>query len=123
MKKVLALLVAVTLVSSSFAQYRSNDGGYNKGKEVYNDWGKNKNDNRDNDRYSYSTRERDLQIANINRNYDQQIREVNHKMFMSRSKKEKAIFRLEIQRREEIKDAYARFNDRRNRYDNSPARH
>lgn len=114
MKKVFTLIASFILVASSFAQYNSgNQKRYPKDKGndiVYN---KNKCD-KHNDRYddndNFSARERDRQIEMINRNYDRQIRDVQNKWFVSRSKKERAIWNLERDRNTEIEMVYAKYN-------------
>jgi hypothetical protein len=120
MKKIFTLLVGVTIVASSFAQYRSNGGkddGYKKGNDaVYNDRGYKKDDNRYNNYYSFSVKERDMQIAKINREYDWKVQDVRKKFYMPRFKKEQMIRQLDDQRRNEIRMLYARFSDRNNRY-------
>jgi len=113
MKKMMTLLVTVAVVSTASAQYRTNeqrDFGYDKG-----NYGWNKKDDNRNGYYSFTARERDLQIAQINRQYDKQVREVRNRWFVSRFKKEQMIAGLEQQRRDEIKRVYARYNDRSNR--------
>lgn len=121
MKKIFTLAVAVTIFTTSFAQYKGGgqkDDNYNKGKDVtWNDNGYKKDNDRFNDSYSFSMRERDMQVAQINREYDRKIREVQSRWFLSRYKKEDMIRSLNYQRQEEIRRVYAKFSDRRNRYD------
>lgn len=117
----ITLMVAVVMVASVTAQYNNrngNDNGYGKGRDVVvnNDRGNRGNDNF-NDRFSYNTRERDMKIAKINREYDERIREVRSRFFMNRFKKEQIICKLEDQRKDEIKRVYAYYSY------NSNARH
>jgi hypothetical protein len=116
MKKFIALLVTVTMVTAAFAQHQTNrqwntrqdnDVVYNGTRQGNNGYGPNS--------YSFSTRERDIQVAQINREYDRKIREISNRFFMSRYKKERMIYALEEQRRYELKRVYARFGDRNNR--------
>jgi len=122
MKKIFTLLVSVTLFASAFAQYR-NDGNKdfgNKGKDgAYNDGGYNKGNDRDrgDNYYSFSTRERDMQIAQINREYDRKIMDIKSRFFIPRFKKEQMIHQLNDQRNDEIKWAYVKFSSRSNHYD------
>ena len=92
MKKIFTLLVSVTLFASAFAQYKTGgDKDYGKGRDaVYSDRYKKDND-RGGNYYSFSARERDMQIAQINRDYDYKIREVKSRWFMPRFKKEEMI--------------------------------
>ena len=121
MKKIFTLAVAVTIFTSTFAQYKDGgrrDDNYNKGKDAsWNDNGYKKDNDRFNDSYSFSMRERDMQIAQINRDYDYKIREVKSRWFMPRFKKEEMIRVLNYQRQDEINRVYAKFSDRRNHYD------
>jgi len=118
MKKIFTLSVAVLMLASAFAQNRGGqkDYGFNKGKDVViNDGRFKKDDDRFND-YSFSIRQRDMQIAQINQEYDRKIQNVKKIFFMSRYKKDQMIFRLEDQRKDEIRMVYAKFNDR-NKHD------
>jgi len=124
MKKIITLLVSVTMVASVFAQYGGNgqrDNGYgngNKGNDVgFNDNRYKKDDGHFNDSYAFSGREKDMQIAQINREYDFKIQSVKNKFFMPRFKKEQMIWKLEQQRRDEIKMVNMKFKNSRNRYD------
>ncbi len=121
MKKIFTLAVATTLFVSAFAQYKNggqrNDHSKKDHDVVYNyNKGYNKNDRRFNDSYYFSVRERDMQIAQINRSFDFRIREVKNKLFMNRFKKVQTINFLEDQRRDEIRRVYFKFSDRRNSF-------
>ena len=145
MKKIITFLVSVTMVASAFAQYsggrdqrdpRDNGygnngygnngnngyGNYDKGKDVvYNDGRYNDGRYNDNsffkDFYVYTAREKETDIARINWNYDRKIQGVNNRFFMPRFKKEQIIYQLECQRKDEIKNVFAKFNSRKNRFD------
>lgn len=119
MKKVFTLLVSLIMVAAAFAQYdpdyeRKN--GYDKEKDaVYNDSRYNKDDRRKiDDRYSFNIRERDREIAKINREYDYRIQAVRYKYFMPNFRKERLIQNLENQRRDEIRNIYSNYGQRRN---------
>jgi hypothetical protein len=116
MKKMIALVVTVTMVTAASAQYQTNrqwntrqdnDVVYNGNRHGNNGYGPNG--------YSFSTRERDIQVAQINREYDRKIREISNRFFMSRYKRERMIYALEEQRRADLRRVYIRFNDRNNR--------
>jgi hypothetical protein len=120
MKKLITLSAAVLFFTVAFAQYdkgnRKNDDGYNSKDVVYNDNRYNHDDRRD-DRYTFNNREKEMQIARINREYDRRIASVKHNWFMSRSKKNAVICSLEEQRNDEIRMVFARYNHRNNRFD------
>ncbi len=121
MKKIFTLTAALTIFTTSFAQYKGGvqkEDNYSNRKDVaWDDKGYKKDNDRFNGSYNFSTRERDMQIAQINREYDYKIREVKSRWLLSRYKKEDMIRSLNFQRQEEIRRVYARFSDRRNRYD------
>ncbi|MGC4103543.1 hypothetical protein [Ferruginibacter sp.] len=121
MKKIFTLLVGITIAASTFAQYKA--GGYDKKNDVAFNDGFRKDNDRDSRYYSFSTRERDMQIAQINRDYDWKIQDVKRKMFVSRFRKDVMIRQLEDQRRFEINKVYDKFNDRFNRFDHDPKKH
>ncbi|MEI9958392.1 MAG: hypothetical protein WDM90_19280 [Ferruginibacter sp.] len=119
MKKIFTLSVAVLMLASAFAQNRGGqkDYGFNKGKDVVmNDGGFRKDDNRFND-YAFGIRQRDMQIAQINQEYDRKVQNVKKIFFLSRYKKDQMIFKLEDQRKDEIRTVYAKFDDRNKRGD------
>lgn len=120
MKKIFTLLVTVTIATSVFAQYNkpNNQKDFNPGKKevVYNDGRFKNDDRRDNHFYSFSARERDMQIFQINREYNNKTQKVKNRLFVPRFKKEHIICELNHQREDEIKMVYRKFNDRNNRY-------
>ncbi|MEO6731025.1 MAG: hypothetical protein ABIN01_07390 [Ferruginibacter sp.] len=118
MKKSLALFaIAALLSSASFAQYNHRrNNNYDRDMAVNNNRERNGYGS-DKGTYYFSAKEKNMQIAAINKQYYRSIESVRKKMFMSRSKKERMIYSLEMQRDAEIRSVYAKFNDRRNRGD------
>jgi hypothetical protein len=118
MKKAITLLLSVALVSSAFAQY---DNDQQRGRD--NDYGYSKTHDRDygHDRggkfYYFTARERDMQIAQINREYSYKMQAVRNKFFMNRRHKERQLVILEQERSQEIRMVWFKFNDRMNRGD------
>jgi hypothetical protein len=106
------LMGAVLLATASFAQYHSDEKNSRTNDVVYNDSRYNDHNDRRNDRYGYGNRERDFQIARINREYDRRIESVKHK-WMSRSKKEAIICSLEENRRHDIRRVYEKYRHHR----------
>lgn len=117
MKKTATLFaIAVLISSATFAQY--NHPRNNNGHEVVvirdhdrNDRGFGKGG------YYFTAKERDREIASINREYFNRIQSVKGKLFMSRSKKDRLIYNLEMDRSREVRNVIAKFNDRKNFYD------
>lgn len=122
MKKMFTLAFTAILLSGSvFAQYGSRD--YDKDRDNDNNRNGGWHDNKDgkNDKYGkgayyFTARERDMEIAGINREYDRRIQAVKNRFFMNRRQKEYQIYTLDDQRRMEIKQVWAKFNDRRNKF-------
>lgn len=122
MKKIFALLIAVTTVGSVFAQSNrtwDNRDDHRQAASVYD-----RNDNRyDNDRFT--AKERDAQIKRINYIFDQRIQAVNRDRRLKNGARKQEVRQLEEQRRNEIRkvnERYARQNnaryDRNDRNDN-----
>lgn len=129
MKKIITLLVSVTMVAIAVAQpgrdYGNGgygNGGYDRGKDitVNVDWGKK---DRDNDVYFFSAKDRDMEIAMINRDIDHKIQSVKMKFFMSRFKKAQAISQLEDERSFKIDQVNKKFFSRKNLYNGGPRKH
>ena len=121
MKKTITLFAMAALTSSAtFAQYNQpgrNNSGYDKGREVA------VNNDRDRggyygdrDSYFFTQREKDMQIASINREYFRKSESVKNKFFMSRYKKEQLLYSLKMDRDAEVRSVFEKFNDRRNKF-------
>jgi hypothetical protein len=129
MKKIFTLLFAAGIVTAALAQTGSRDNrdsrqndqrndqnGYDYGKDnAAKNYPFDKDDRYNNGRYS-SERYRDMQIAQINREYDFKIQRIRNSFFMSRWEKQRQIRFLEEQRQHEIRMVYARFSKNRNRH-------
>lgn len=126
MKKIFTLLVTVTIATSVFAQYNkpNNQNDFTPGKKevIYNDHRFGNDDRHGNHFYSFSAKERDMQIFRINREYDKKIQNVKSRLFVTRFKKEQMIRALNNQREDEIKMLYRKFNDRNNRFNDRDGR-
>lgn len=127
MKKIYTLIAAAVITTSAIAQLgNGNQNAYDRDRDVafnntpYNhDNGRYDRDNdyrddRRNGRYAW--REREMQIARINNEYDRKIESVRRNWLMSRYKRERWIASLEDQRRDEIRSVYIRYrmSDRQN---------
>ncbi len=119
MKTFFTLLFTMAMFSTAFAQYGQN-GQRDRGKDndVYAS-----NDNRGNDRnglgygaYVFTPRERDIQIARINREYDYRIQSVMNKPFMGRFQKSRLVNNLEAQRDDEIARVIHKFRSPKNKF-------
>lgn len=117
MKISFTLLFFTALLSSAFAQYGAkNGGGWDKGKYMY---ASNENLNHGHDNYGsyyFTPRERDMQIAQINREYDYKIRSVKNQYFVGWFQKKRQISIFENRRNNEISTVYAKFSERRNQF-------
>jgi hypothetical protein len=119
MKKIFTLLFAVTMFSTAFAQYGQKGQQNKKGNDDYafnDNHGYDKHDNGNNSWYIFTPRERDIEIAQINRSYDYKIRSVKSQFFISWFHKKRQIRFLEDQRDNEIHEVMHKFTDRRNKF-------
>ena len=123
MKKIFTLLFAAALFTAAHAQNGTRDNKQNNQRDNQNGYGKDVavNDNRydKNDRGDYGKfsmeRKREMQIAQINREYDTKIQRVKSDFFMRRFEKQREIRFLEDKRSMEIRKVYMQFN--KGRYD------
>lgn len=105
-------------------QQRDNNYGNNNphdaGSNNNHDW---HNGDRNRKYYNFAEREKDMQIAQINREYNNRIQSVRNKFFMGRYQKERIINSLQFQREEEIRSVMIKFNRRDNGYGRSDNRY
>lgn len=146
MKKIFTLLFAIGMVAVAQAQPGSRDNrqfdqrndqkidqqtdlqfdqmefdrGYDKGRVIVETNNYFAKGGRYNDKI-FMERKRDMMIAKINREYDFKVQQVKRSFRMSWFEKQRQIRFLENQRRWEISQVYAKFNDYRNR-DRFPGR-
>jgi hypothetical protein len=119
MKKIFTLLFTTAMLSTAFAQYGQKDQrDRSRDNDVYAS-----NDNRGNDHYGkgygtyvFSAREKNMQIAQINREYDYKIQSVKNKPFMAWFQKKRQINALEAQRDAEICQVNDKFNSPKNQF-------
>ena len=117
MKKIFTLLVSTVMLSTAFAQYGQRDRSKDNDMYVKNDnRGFNKHNKDVWGGYYFTPKERDMQIAQINREYSYKIQAVKNKPFMGLFQKKRAINNLEEQREGEIRAVIFKFNDKRNQY-------
>jgi hypothetical protein len=134
MKTMLTILFSVGITIASFAQsshrndYPNRDVyGQRNDRDVYNNRNYDNNHrNYDNNRryntYSFSAREKDAQIKDINREYKAKIKAVKKSRSLRSSERDREIRRLEWQRDREIQQVQDRFNNNRNTYNNRYAK-
>jgi hypothetical protein len=126
MKKTFTFLAAAILMAAAAIAQNNNHQNNNEYNDEYgsnnprnvpmdndNDWRKR---NKGKKAYYLALRERDIQIAQISREYNNRIQSVRNNFFMGRYKKERIINTLQFQRDEEIRLVIARFNHRENHY-------
>ncbi len=125
MKKIFTLLFATAMLSTAFAQYGQKDRTKENDVYVSNDnrgFDKHDNDFDRNDKgygrgaYIFTAREKDMQIAQINREYAYKIQSVKNKPFMSWFQKKRIINNLEEQRENEIRQVMFKFNSPKNKF-------
>jgi len=133
MKKIFTLLLSTALLSTAFAQYGQRDKHddvivYNNNQvfDKYDKYDKDfDRDGRDYDRhgkgygrgaYIFTPREREMQIAQINREFDYKIQSVRNRYGMSWYQKKRIINNLLVERDEEIGMVWRKFNSKRNKF-------
>jgi Ni/Co efflux regulator RcnB len=75
------------------------------------------NDNRFNNGIMAPNRKRDMEIARVNREFNQRIQQIRYSYFMNRWEKQKRIQFLENKRQREIRMIYIKYSSRRDRFD------
>src|ERR1044071_123728 len=132
MKKIFTLLFSIGSLTSVLAQQGQRDphnqsGKYEQpaypshdNKPVVSDKTKDYNDydNRSENSYSFTGRERDFQIQKINREFDSRINAERNKRYLRPQEKRRQVEMLERERYQEIRNINDRFSNRKNgRYD------
>lgn len=131
MKKIFTLLFSIAMLSTAFAQYGQN-GRRDKHDDVYvsngnpgydKDYDRDRKEDYDLDckghgrgGYIFNAREKDMQIAQINREYAFRIQSVKNKYVMSWYQKKRIIINLDDQRDEEIFQVMRKFNSPKNKF-------
>jgi len=119
MKTIFTLLFSMAMFSTTFAQYGQRDQrDRNKDNDVYAS-----NDNRGYDHhdkgyggYFFSPSDRDMQIAQIDREYQYRIQSVQNKPFMGWYQKKRIINNLEAERDDEIFQVIRKFRSPKNKF-------
>jgi hypothetical protein len=127
MKKIFTLLIPGLMITSAFAQYdpkedwnsrNREDGIKSGGKRPNGKFDKNDRHNDPRMTYYFTSHEKDMQIAQINRNYDFRIRSVQNRYLMGRHEKKRLVRQLEYQRDYDIKEVMDKFYSKRNLFTN-----
>jgi hypothetical protein len=116
MKTIFTLLFTMAMLSTTFAQHGQRD--RNKDNDVYvsNDNLGYDNHNKNYGGYIFTPRERDMQINQINREYEFRIQSVKNKPFMGWYQKKRIINNLEAQRDEDIARVIRKFRSPKNMF-------
>lgn len=117
MKTIFTLLFTMAMFSTTFAQY-GQKGPRDKDIDVY--VSVDNKDFRHHDKnyggYVFTPRERDMQIAQINREYNFKIQSVKNKHFISWYQKKRMINNLEAEREQEIAQVIRKFKSPKNQF-------
>jgi len=130
MKTIFTLLFTMAMFSTTLAQYgqkgqrdrdRDNDNDVyvpvdNRGHDPYIKGGYDHHNKGGNGSYFFTPRERDMQIALIDREYGYRIQSVKNKAFMSWYQKKRIINNLEAERDDEIARVIHKFRSPRNKF-------
>lgn len=130
MKQILTLLIAVGTIGTLNAQTREETRRVILGERKDNG-SRNDRNNRDvvygdgdYDRYpnNGSNGNRQYQVDQINREYDNKINSIRNSRYLSNSEKERAIRQLERDRQQRLAEISRGYNDRDRRYDDNYSR-
>ena len=113
MKKIFTLLLSVSAFATSFAQsgHQANDKKGNK--YVTNNEYKKIDSHRDN-LYTFSAKERDKQIANINSNFNLKVKSIVSNRRIKKSEKRMLIQKAQKEKDQQIQAVNAKFNSKFN---------
>lgn len=115
MKKIITLVFCVGAFASSFAQSGSHDRVDNKKKDQFvTNSSYTKFDTHHNDVYNFSTKDRDVQINKINRDYNAKIKSVESNRYMKNRQKKNTIQKLQADKTQQIQIVNAKFNNKYN---------
>ena len=117
MKTIFTLLFSMAMFSTTFAQY-GQKGQRDKDIDVYvsvdsKDFG---HHDKNYGGYIFTPRERDMEIAKINREYGFKIQSVKNKSFMTWMQKKRMVNNLEEQRDGEIAQVIRKFKSPKNKF-------
>jgi len=117
MKTIFTLLFSMSMFSTTFAQY-GQKGQRDKDIDVYvsvdsKDFG---HHDKNYGGYIFTPRERDMEIAKINREYGFKIQSVKNKSFMTWMQKKRMVNNLEEQRDGEIAQVIRKFKSPKNKF-------
>ena len=116
MKKLFTLLFAAALMTTAFAQYDPREEWDNNKRDDFEKDSRSYHDNGFKGTYYFTPAERDMEIAQINREYDYKIQSVKRKFYMDRNQKMRQVRFLEEQKYMRIQSVLAKFGDRRNKF-------
>ena len=113
MKKIITLLLSVGAFATSFAQssHQTNDKKSNQ--YVTNKEYKKIDSHRDN-LYTFSAKERDMQIAKINSNFDMKVKSIVSNRCIKKSEKRMLIQKAQKEKDQQIQAVNAKFNSKFN---------
>ena len=119
MKKIFTLFIALGALTSVFAQSghqksERNSSSHNDARTAV--LGRTNNDHGYNDSYTYSSRQKEDQIRQINHEFDAKVNAVKYNRRLRASEKNRQIRMLENQRTAAIRQANDRFQNSRNTY-------
>lgn len=125
MKRIFTFLIATMLLGTAIAQqgHKGKHGGtkandiYVPAKQVYENDRNDRFDKYDHrGSYVFTPRERDMEIYQINREFDQKMYTVRNRFNASRFQKKRMLHQLEDQRDYEISLVHQKFNHPRNKF-------
>jgi hypothetical protein len=113
MKKIFTLLFSISAFASSFAQTGSDQTKKKSNQYITNAEYKKIDSHRDNI-YTFSAKERDMQMAKINKDYNFKIAAIKSNKRISRHNKKVLIQKVQLEKSQQMQDVNSKFNSKFN---------
>ena len=113
MKKIFTLLFSTSALATSFAQTGSHQTKKKSNQYITNAEYKKIDSHRDNI-YTFSAKERDMQMAKINKDYNFKIAAIKSNKRISRHNKKVLIQKAQLEKSQQMQDVNSKFNSKFN---------
>lgn len=124
MKKIIAIITFIFAGATSFAQksYQHDDDYKNPSVYSHNDRGRYDRDDRYNRNYNTNfSRQRNIEIARINQEFNNKVRSIENNFWLSRRQKNRRIQQAQFEKEQQLQRVYNQYNGYNNqagRYNN-----
>ena len=122
MKKIFTLLLAAGVITTSFAQSNHQNGDKKGTQQVTNTETKKMETHRD-AVYTFSAKEKQMQLAKVNHDFDAKVKSIVSNRGISKSMKKPLIQKAQAEKAQKIRDVNAKFDSKNNAAFNDGAKH